>query len=61
MGTFFEQNEQTSRIKESLGQADAGEFASSEQVEEAFEKWGLDIKDTSVEILNIFHEAQQQK
>jgi len=38
-----EQSWQVARIKESLAQADAGEFASNAEVKEAFGKWGLDI------------------
>ncbi len=35
---------QVSQIKESLTQADAGEFASPSEVHNAFSKWGLRVE-----------------
>ena len=34
---------QVARIKESIAQADAGEFVSAEEIKEEFSKWGLNV------------------
>ncbi|UTF49992.1 CopG family ribbon-helix-helix protein [Desulfomicrobium sp. ZS1] len=39
-----EQAWQVAQIQESLAQADAGKFASSLEVQEAFGKWGLNVE-----------------
>lgn len=39
-----EQAWQVARINESIAQADAGEFATEEEIKDEFAKWGLDVE-----------------